>query len=308
MTETETRDQKRDEMKDEGITDEARVLRALIGDLRGRAQVAELEGFQGNVSFWNDCIAAIEQLLPRASTTGDGEPTRAVAEMWREEAWRCYVESGADPDGDDARHLNPGEAPAAVRAMRQEYDAPWKCPACGASEGGVPASGDGEDAGPGVSLDPWRSDEEAQALIDAIRPPAPPQLDASARVDAEDVAAQVQEAADRLYLAAWNYRHAAEPEQYAAELDAAGEAYAPLRKHKPERRWDYYGHVPEETGEEGEGCSVCHYTGQLLSYRSGRFAALISCSACGTGEKIADTLYPCVSAPPETRDGGEGNG
>ena len=42
---------------------------------------------------------------------------------WREEAWRCYVESGADPDGADARHLNPGEAIRAVRELRADYDA-----------------------------------------------------------------------------------------------------------------------------------------------------------------------------------------
>lgn len=42
---------------------------------------------------------------------------------WREEAWRCYCESGADPDGADARHLNPGEALAAVAELRKDYDA-----------------------------------------------------------------------------------------------------------------------------------------------------------------------------------------
>lgn len=31
-------------------------------------------------------------------------------DRWREEAWRCYVEAGADPDGGDARHLNIGDA------------------------------------------------------------------------------------------------------------------------------------------------------------------------------------------------------
>ena len=43
-------------------------------------------------------------------------------ENWREEAWRCYVESGADPDGADARHLNIGEAPAAVAELYADYE------------------------------------------------------------------------------------------------------------------------------------------------------------------------------------------
>ncbi len=41
------------------------------------------------------------------------------AHVWREEAWQCYVESGADSDGADARHLNPGEAVGAVREARE---------------------------------------------------------------------------------------------------------------------------------------------------------------------------------------------
>jgi hypothetical protein len=41
---------------------------------------------------------------------------------WREEAWQCYVESGADPNGADARHLNLGEAVAAVRELRKTYE------------------------------------------------------------------------------------------------------------------------------------------------------------------------------------------
>jgi hypothetical protein len=43
-------------------------------------------------------------------------------DQWREEAWRCYVESGADPDGADARHLNLGEAIRAVKELRRDYD------------------------------------------------------------------------------------------------------------------------------------------------------------------------------------------
>lgn len=51
-------------------------------------------------------------------------PVAPVAEVekWREEAWACYVASGADPDGADARHLNLGEAPRAVRELLSDYE------------------------------------------------------------------------------------------------------------------------------------------------------------------------------------------
>jgi hypothetical protein len=52
----------------------------------------------------------------------DQLPNEAV-EAWREEAWQCYVESGADPDGADARHLNLGEAVIAVQDLRRDYEA-----------------------------------------------------------------------------------------------------------------------------------------------------------------------------------------
>lgn len=42
-------------------------------------------------------------------------------ERLRGELWRCYVESGADPDGSDARHLNPGEAAQAVAELARSY-------------------------------------------------------------------------------------------------------------------------------------------------------------------------------------------
>ena len=51
-----------------------------------------------------------------------GENHSERANAWREEAWQCYLASGADPDGADARHLNPGEAIAAVRELRDESD------------------------------------------------------------------------------------------------------------------------------------------------------------------------------------------
>lgn len=43
-------------------------------------------------------------------------------DAWREEAWQCYVASGADPDGADARHLNPGEALQEVQQLARDYD------------------------------------------------------------------------------------------------------------------------------------------------------------------------------------------
>jgi hypothetical protein len=55
-------------------------------------------------------------------TLGDGASgVEGDEHDWRQEAWECYCESGADPDGADARHLNPGEAVAAVRELRQDY-------------------------------------------------------------------------------------------------------------------------------------------------------------------------------------------
>lgn len=42
---------------------------------------------------------------------------------WREEAWQCYLASGADPDGGDAGSLDPFDALKAVRDLRRDYDA-----------------------------------------------------------------------------------------------------------------------------------------------------------------------------------------
>lgn len=58
-------------------------------------------------------LRAIEAVLAPL----DDLPSR----LWREEAWKCYVASGADPDGADARHLNPGEAAAAVKELAEQY-------------------------------------------------------------------------------------------------------------------------------------------------------------------------------------------
>ena len=41
----------------------------------------------------------------------------------REELWQILLATGADPDGADARHLNPGEALRAVEELRREADA-----------------------------------------------------------------------------------------------------------------------------------------------------------------------------------------
>jgi hypothetical protein len=61
-------------------------------------------------------VVQLVKLVPLASgAAGEGHD-------WREEAWQCYVASGADPDGADARHLNPGEAVAAVRGLMKDYD------------------------------------------------------------------------------------------------------------------------------------------------------------------------------------------
>lgn len=40
----------------------------------------------------------------------------------REELWAIYKASGADPDGADVRHLNPGEALYEVEQLRKCYD------------------------------------------------------------------------------------------------------------------------------------------------------------------------------------------
>jgi len=42
-------------------------------------------------------------------------------DAWREEAFKCYVNSGADTDGSDARHLNLGEASASVLDLAYDY-------------------------------------------------------------------------------------------------------------------------------------------------------------------------------------------
>lgn len=49
---------------------------------------------------------------------------RAEAERdkWRDEMWEVYKASGADPDGNEAVHLNPGEGLQAVRELRETYD------------------------------------------------------------------------------------------------------------------------------------------------------------------------------------------
>lgn len=65
-------------------------------------------------------------LLPRRyivlPVLDDDDALRPLLHDWRQEAWECYVASGADPDEADARHLNPGEALAAVKELVEQYD------------------------------------------------------------------------------------------------------------------------------------------------------------------------------------------
>lgn len=48
----------------------------------------------------------------------------ADRDRWRAECWAIYLATGADPDGDDPRHLNPGEALRAVEELRASADRP----------------------------------------------------------------------------------------------------------------------------------------------------------------------------------------
>jgi len=43
-------------------------------------------------------------------------------DRWRQECWAIYLATGADPDGADPRHLNPGEALRAVEELREKCD------------------------------------------------------------------------------------------------------------------------------------------------------------------------------------------
>ena len=81
---------------------EAAALHVLVSRLESR-----LDSARGELERTRERLREVEQ----------------ERDEWREEAWRCYVESGADPDEADARHLNPGEAIRAVRELRADYDA-----------------------------------------------------------------------------------------------------------------------------------------------------------------------------------------
>lgn len=74
------------------------------------------------------------------------EKAEAEAELWREEAFACYVASGAHVDvGDDARHLNPGEAREAVEELRREASMPTEmAPEYVCREDEVPSPGFGD--------------------------------------------------------------------------------------------------------------------------------------------------------------------
>lgn len=56
----------------------------------------------------------------RIVSTGEG--THHYQPLDREELWRIYLATGADPDGADPRHLNPGEALRAVEELREKCD------------------------------------------------------------------------------------------------------------------------------------------------------------------------------------------
>lgn len=66
----------------------------------------DVEHWRRRVAYWHE-LAATHQ---------------AASDEWRTEAWRCYLATGAEADGDDARHLQPGEALAAVEELRREAD------------------------------------------------------------------------------------------------------------------------------------------------------------------------------------------
>lgn len=66
---------------------------------------------------------SVEHWQRRADLLG----LRAVAmhedrDRWRQECWAIYLATGADPDGADPRHLNPGEALRAVEELREKCD------------------------------------------------------------------------------------------------------------------------------------------------------------------------------------------
>lgn len=64
-----------------------------------------------------------ESRLARAASSL--QEVEAEAARWKAELWQCYLMSGADPDGDDGSHLNPGETLYEVTELRKDYD---ECP------------------------------------------------------------------------------------------------------------------------------------------------------------------------------------
>lgn len=51
--------------------------------------------------------------------------------------------------------------------------------------------------------------------------------------------------------------------------------------------------LPESPQGEEEGlCSYCHGARHVPYCGGGPFAELRECSVCGSGEKVADTIYP----------------
>lgn len=115
-------------MADQHIRDDDRPLEPgmmLLDPNKGRPQVWTVVSKRVIVAHYGSVHA-------RAHLSASGLPkdwrvltneqvAAALTHDWREEAWQCYVASGADPDGADARHLNPGEAVAAVKELSEEY-------------------------------------------------------------------------------------------------------------------------------------------------------------------------------------------
>lgn len=87
-------------------------LEFTIGQMRGALMVVAGRGEVDREKLRRLLIAWIARL----------EDESADRDRWRAECWAILLATGADPDGDDARHLNPGEALRAVEELRAEAD------------------------------------------------------------------------------------------------------------------------------------------------------------------------------------------
>lgn len=98
------------------------VRRVIANALFDPGQIVQRHRFPAPEGRGFPEMEALHDWQLRAVETALGPLDDLGARLWREEAWKCYVASGADPDGADARHLNPGEAVAAVKELVQQYD------------------------------------------------------------------------------------------------------------------------------------------------------------------------------------------